>query len=76
VWSALRKGVVTSWDYDPRDDGREKYIRSHKPLDDLELLARYPPVDAQGRSMFAGQGGFGAGGLGGVVVGQAGAHGE
>ena len=24
VWSALRKGQFTSWDYNPQDDGREK----------------------------------------------------
>ncbi|KAH8805814.1 alkaline-phosphatase-like protein [Xylogone sp. PMI_703] len=49
VWSALKVGKFTSWDYNPEDDGRKKYIRSHIPLDDLELMARYPPVDSQGR---------------------------
>lgn len=49
VWSALRVGKYTSWDYNPVDDGREKYIRSHMPLDELELKARYPPVDEYGR---------------------------
>jgi hypothetical protein len=49
VWSALKVGKFTSWDYNPQDDGREKYIRSHIPLDDLELKARYPPVDEYGR---------------------------
>lgn len=48
VWSALRTGKFTSWDYNPSDDGREKYIRSHVPLDDLELRARFPPVDTYG----------------------------
>lgn len=24
VWGALRKGMFTSWDFDPKDDGREK----------------------------------------------------
>jgi choline-sulfatase len=51
VWSALKTGKFTSWDYNPQDDGREKYIRSHIPLDDLELKARFPPVDEYGRSM-------------------------
>lgn len=51
VWSALKQGTFTSWDHNPQDDGREKYIRSHMHLDDLELKARYPPVDAQGRDM-------------------------
>ncbi|KAH6680634.1 alkaline-phosphatase-like protein [Halenospora varia] len=76
VWSALKQGHFTSWDYNPNDDGREKYIRSHMALDDLELKARYPPVDAKGRDMWAGLGGFGAGGMGGTVVNQAGAHGQ
>jgi choline-sulfatase len=76
VWTALKTGTFTSWDYNPEDDGREKYIRSHIPLDDLELKARFPPVDEKGREMFAGLGGTGAGGLGGVAVGQAGAHGQ
>lgn len=26
-----------------------RYIRSTIPLDDLELMARYPPVDMMGR---------------------------
>lgn len=49
VWTALRKGHFTSWDFNPQDDGREKYIRSHIPLDDLERMARYPFVDALGK---------------------------
>ncbi len=49
VWSALTVGKFTSWDYDPIDDGRVKYIRSQTPLDDLELKARFPPVDRFGR---------------------------
>ena len=76
VWSALRQGTFTSWDHNPNDDGRNKYIRSTIPLDDLELRARYPPVDAKGRDLYAGMGGFGAGGMGGVVQSQAGAHGQ
>ncbi|KAI9745405.1 MAG: hypothetical protein M1818_000939 [Claussenomyces sp. TS43310] len=49
VWGALKQGKFTSWDFNPDDDGREKYVRSHLPLDDLELRARYPPVDDSGR---------------------------
>lgn len=26
VWGALKQGKFTSWDYDPIDDGREKYV--------------------------------------------------
>ncbi|KAF2493401.1 choline-sulfatase [Lophium mytilinum] len=48
-YSALKKGRWESWDYQPIDDAREKYIRSHIPLDDLERRARYPVVDYFGR---------------------------
>ncbi|QDS69905.1 hypothetical protein FKW77_001021 [Venturia effusa] len=48
-WEALNKGdSFVSWDYSPPDDGRTKYIRSQRPLDDLEREARFPPVDAFG----------------------------
>jgi len=50
-WSALKTGKFESWDYNPIDDGRQKYIRSNIPLDDLELRARYPPVDMYGRAV-------------------------
>ena len=78
MWKALRTGTFTSWDYNsaPHDDGREKYIRSHIPLDDLELKARFPPVDSKGRDMLGGMGGSGAGGMGGVITAQAGAIGQ
>lgn len=78
VWSALSVGKFTSWDHNPNDDGREKYIRSNIPLDDLELRARYPPVDAKGRELLGGAslGGSGAGGMGSITVGQAGSHGQ
>lgn len=65
VWGALKKGHFTSWDFNPQDDGREKYIRSHIPLDDLERRARYPAVDQWGRET----GPF-------VLVDQAGSHGQ
>jgi hypothetical protein len=42
VWSALSKGRFESWDWNPIDDGRVKYIRSQTPLDELERKARYP----------------------------------
>ncbi|EME88947.1 uncharacterized protein MYCFIDRAFT_185422 [Pseudocercospora fijiensis CIRAD86] len=47
-FSALKQGKWTSWDYFVPDDSRDKYIRSHMDLDDLELRARYPIVDAYG----------------------------
>ncbi|KAI9171835.1 sulfatase [Paramyrothecium foliicola] len=49
VWDALKRGTFTSWDYDPIDDGRMKYIRSNIPLDDLERRARFPFVDSHGK---------------------------
>ncbi|KAL0259589.1 hypothetical protein SLS55_005326 [Diplodia seriata] len=48
-WNALKKGRFESWDYQPQDLASQKYIRSTIPLDDLELRARYPPVDAYGK---------------------------
>lgn len=47
-FSALKQGKWTSWDYNVEDDSRDKYIRSHMDLDDLERRARYPIVDANG----------------------------
>ncbi|KAK4181301.1 alkaline-phosphatase-like protein [Triangularia setosa] len=65
VWGALTKGRFESWDYDPVDDGREKYIRSHIPLDHLERRARYPAVDEFGRETGSK-----------IVTDQAGSHGQ
>lgn len=64
VWSALQKGKFTPWDYNPNDDGTNKYIRSFLPLDDLERRARYPPVDKYGRETRD------------ITVDQAGSHNE
>ncbi|KAL8802305.1 MAG: hypothetical protein Q9182_003883 [Xanthomendoza sp. 2 TL-2023] len=50
-WDALTRGRYESWDYQPKEDAREKYIRSNVPLDELELRARYPPVDKDGREL-------------------------
>ncbi|KAI1174040.1 choline sulfatase [Nemania sp. FL0916] len=49
VWGALQVGKFDPWDYNPNDNGTNKYIRSFLPLDDLERRARYPPVDEFGR---------------------------
>ncbi|KAL1891372.1 hypothetical protein Cpir12675_004986 [Ceratocystis pirilliformis] len=51
VWSALIRGRFTSWDHNPGDDGRAKYIRSQTDLDDLERYARFPAVDKHGREL-------------------------
>ncbi|KAL8683129.1 MAG: hypothetical protein Q9186_000842 [Xanthomendoza sp. 1 TL-2023] len=50
-WDALTRGRYESWDYQPKEDARENYIRSNVPLDELELRARYPPVDKYGREL-------------------------
>lgn len=50
-WDALRQGRFHSWDYQPHEDVRDQYIRSTMPLDELELRARFPPVDAWGRPL-------------------------
>ncbi|KAI8296569.1 Choline-sulfatase [Colletotrichum sp. SAR11_240] len=70
VWSALTKGAFTSWDHNPEDDGRTKYIRSQIPLDDLERRARYPAVDTYGRVIGSAVAGHR------VLVDQAGSHGQ
>ncbi|KAL9016135.1 MAG: hypothetical protein Q9185_006489 [Variospora sp. 1 TL-2023] len=55
-WAALSQGRYQSMDYQPNDDdASKKYIRSNVPLDELELRARYPPVDALGRELRRGQ---------------------
>ncbi|KAL8702864.1 MAG: hypothetical protein Q9201_003955 [Fulgogasparrea decipioides] len=50
-WDALTRGRFESWDYQPNEKDREKYIRSNVPLDELELRARYPPVDQMGHEL-------------------------
>ncbi|KAM0288006.1 hypothetical protein ACHAQH_000074 [Verticillium albo-atrum] len=71
VWSALLKGTFTSWDHNPNDDGRLKYIRSQIPLDELERRARYPPVDTYGKEVRQATTSNGR-----VIIDQAGSHGQ
>ncbi|KAL8995433.1 MAG: hypothetical protein Q9169_004845 [Polycauliona sp. 2 TL-2023] len=54
-WDALSRGRYESWDYQPKEEARDKYIRSNVPLDELELRARYPPVDKFGHELPRGQ---------------------
>ncbi|KAF2465594.1 choline-sulfatase [Lindgomyces ingoldianus] len=49
VWSALKIGRKEPWDYQPPYNDRERFIRSHIPLDELERRARFPVVDYLGR---------------------------
>jgi choline-sulfatase len=46
VDSALTKGEVHSWDFQPYRDASRLYMRNTIPLDDLEAMARFPPVAA------------------------------
>jgi choline-sulfatase len=46
VDSALTKGEVHSWDFQPYRDAARSYVRNTIPLDDLEAMARFPRVDA------------------------------
>jgi hypothetical protein len=53
VFSSLKQGAWTSWDYQVPNDTQNMYIRSHMDLDDLERMARYPPVDEYGNVISA-----------------------
>jgi choline-sulfatase len=44
VSKALGTGVQTSWDFTPTYDASRRYIRNHMDLNDLEEMARFPPV--------------------------------
>lgn len=44
VYSALRKGRFTPWDFQPLRDAARLYIRNDQELNDLEAMARFPPV--------------------------------
>jgi choline-sulfatase len=54
AWSALQIGRKESWDYQPPYNDKDRFIRSHIPLDDLERRARFPVVDHLGREKTAG----------------------
>jgi choline-sulfatase len=44
VEAALRRGVISSWDYAPAYNAARRYIRNNRDLGDLEASARYPSV--------------------------------
>jgi choline-sulfatase len=52
-FKALQLGRQEHWDYEPPATGKDKFIRSHIPLDDLERRARFPVVDQLGREQSA-----------------------
>jgi choline-sulfatase len=44
VSTALGTGVQTPWDFTPTYDASHRYIRNHMDLNELEEMARFPPV--------------------------------
>ncbi|KAF2874610.1 alkaline-phosphatase-like protein [Massariosphaeria phaeospora] len=52
-FKALQTGRQESWDYQPPGNDKDRFIRSHIPLDDLERRARFPVVDYLGREKTA-----------------------
>jgi choline-sulfatase len=43
VYSALRAGRYTPWDFQPLRDASRLYVRNDQDLGDLETMARFPP---------------------------------
>jgi choline-sulfatase len=48
VYGALRKGRYTPWDFQPLRDATRQYVRNDQELNDLEAMARFPPVGPGG----------------------------
>jgi choline-sulfatase len=46
VYSALRSGRYTPWDFQPIRDASRQYVRNDQDLGDLEAMARFPPFRA------------------------------
>ena len=44
VYAALRSGRYTPWDFQPRRDASRQYVRNDLELNDIEAMARFPPV--------------------------------
>ncbi len=44
VYGALRQGRYTPWDFQPLRDATRLYVRNDQELNDLEAMARFPPV--------------------------------
>ena len=44
VDAALSKGKIHAWDFQPFRKASREYIRNSMDLDDLEAMARFPPV--------------------------------
>jgi len=44
VYAALREGRYRAWDFQPIRDASRSYIRNDQELNDLERMARFPPL--------------------------------
>ena len=44
VDAALSKGKIHAWDFQPFRNASKQYVRNSMDLDDLEAMARFPPV--------------------------------
>jgi choline-sulfatase len=44
VDAALNQGEIRAWDFQPFRDATRQYMRNSMDLDDLEAMARFPPV--------------------------------
>jgi choline-sulfatase len=44
VDAALSEGKIHAWDFQPFRDASKQYVRNSMDLDDLEAVARFPPV--------------------------------
>jgi choline-sulfatase len=44
VDAALNKGKIQAWDFQPFQKASRQYVRNSMDLDDLEAMARFPPV--------------------------------
>ena len=44
VYAALRAGRHAPWDFQPLRDASRLYVRNDQELNDLEAMARFPPL--------------------------------
>ncbi len=44
VDAALSRGKIQAWDFQPFQKASRQYVRNSMDLDDLEAMARFPPV--------------------------------
>ena len=44
LYQALSQGHYTSWDFQPKQDASQRYMRNHLDLNELEFASRFPRV--------------------------------